>query len=62
MKLFIEIPLARYKELLRKEIGYDYRRAELLDKDRTYFTPSTSDRIMFELDKKTEPVIEEDDF
>ena len=53
---FIEIPLERYKELIRKEIGYDYRRAELLHT--TYITPSTADKLMFQLEEK----VEDDDF
>ena len=53
---FIEIPLERYKELIRKEIGYEYRRTELLHT--TYITPSTADKLMFQLEEK----VEDDDF
>lgn len=55
----ITITLDRYTELIRKEVGYNYRRAELLNT--TYITPNTADKIMFQLEEKpVEPV--EDDF
>lgn len=47
----ITIPLERYNELIRKEVGYDYRRAEL--QNTTYITPSTADKVMFQLEEKT---------
>ena len=48
MEKTIEISTERYVELLRKEIGFDYRQAELKESGWV----STSDRIMFGLDEK----------
>lgn len=51
----ITIPLERYNELIRKEIGYEVRRAELLKMNLSH---SAEDTVIYQLD--TVPV--DDDF
>jgi hypothetical protein len=50
----ITIPLKRYQELIRKEVGFDIRQAEL----REASFASTADKIIFSV----ETVQEDDDF
>lgn len=59
----ITISLARYQELIRKEIGYDYRKEEL--QNAPWLTPSTADKIIFqvkETPKGCEAPAKDDDF
>lgn len=58
----IEIPVSRYEELLKKEMGFDYRKAELEEKEAVWI--NTADKIIFGVTGKTPepPKYEEDDF
>ena len=58
----IEIPVSRYEELLKKEMGFDYRKAELEEKETIWI--NTVDKIIFGVTGKTPepPKCEEDDF
>ena len=52
----ITIPLERYNELLRKEVGFEVRKAELM---KMGYTHSAEDTVIYQLDKKP---VEDDDF
>ena len=60
----ITISLERYTELLKKEMGYEYRRAELQLKEEAWVTEA--DKIIFGLLKDRIPVgsinTKDDDF
>lgn len=58
----IEIPMGRYEELLRKEMGFEYRKAELNEKEAIWL--SLPERIIFGVTGKTpeQPKCEDDDF
>ena len=58
----IEIPVSRYEELLKKEMGFDYRKAELEEKETIWI--NTVDKIIFGVTGKTPepPKCEDDDF
>ena len=47
----ITIPMDRFLELIRKEVGFDYRREELI-KDRKWV--NTADRIIFDIPEADE--------
>lgn len=58
----IEIPVSRYEELLRKEMGFEYRKAELNKKEAIWL--DRAERIIFGVTGKTPepPKCEDDDF
>ena len=58
----IGIPVRRYEELLKKEMGFDYRKAELEEKEAVWI--NTADKIIFGVTGKTPepPKCEDDDF
>lgn len=58
----IEIPVSRYEELLRKEMGFEYRKAELNEKEAIWI--NTAEKIIFGVTGKTPepPKCEDDDF
>ena len=53
---YISMTIARYQELIRKEMAFDVRQAEL----REASFVSTADRILFKVDEVQKP--EDDDF
>ena len=62
MEKTIEISTERYVELLRKEMGFEYRKAELEEKEAVWI--NTADKIIFGVTGKTPepPKCEDDDF
>ena len=58
LKPTIEITVERYTELIRKEVGYEYRKNELAS--HSYI--SEDDRFIFGIKKQPEPLAKADDF